>query len=117
MNRSLELARKTLITVVVVLIVAGFGGVLFAMAHGPVGAGARATPTSTADACPQPPDWDKVDPTTLTDAQIAYYGLPPKPKNDPQQLAKWVDVVRHAKHRFCGGVPTNVHSEPLVTHP
>lgn len=52
-------------------------------------------------ACLQPPA--NVDLTTLTDAQLALYGLPLHPRA-ASGLAWWQNALRHARHRICTGI-------------
>lgn len=49
--------------------------------------------------CPSPPQG--FDALHASPAQIAYYGLPPRPI-DPTQVPRWATVVANAKHRVCG---------------
>lgn len=48
--------------------------------------------------CLQPPA--NVDLTTLSDAQLALYGLPPHPRT-ADRLAWWQNTLRNTKHRAC----------------
>ncbi len=54
--------------------------------------------------CVQPPA--SQDLTTLSDAQRQAFGLPRKPQY--MSDADWKNILNHARHRFCVGVPTNV---------
>ncbi len=55
--------------------------------------------SSTSASCLQPPA--NVDLTTLSDAQLAVYGLPARARYQGR-LAYWKKLIQHAKHRYCG---------------
>lgn len=63
--------------------------------------------------CPSPPS--NFDPSQASDGEIAYYGLPRRPQGNAQELAKWVDLVRNAKHRSCTFISSHRYSQPLIS--
>lgn len=54
--------------------------------------------TYTIPHCAQPPA--NVDLSTLSDHELAQYGLPPRPTN-AAAVQIWAEALRHAKHRSC----------------
>lgn len=95
--------RLALAGLAAALVVVGIAALLFShLARPGPGLGAQAgTPGTSGDACLSPPaTWD---PLHASATQIASYGLPPRPPaSDPTQVAQWMGVVSHAKHRVCG---------------
>lgn len=66
---------------------------------------------SSTKACLQPPA--NVDLTTLSDDQLANYGLLPHPQQT-DRLAKWREVIRHSLHHYCGpDVHTDLHASRI----
>ncbi|HLI71085.1 MAG TPA: G1 family glutamic endopeptidase [Ktedonobacteraceae bacterium] len=65
--------------------------------------------------CLQPPE--NVNLMTLSDAQLAEYGLPPRVILD-NQPAVWAAKLQHARHRTCGSTPDPRHivSAPAMIH-
>lgn len=65
------------------------------------------TATPNSGSCAQAPAQSATfDRTKLSDAQLAYYGLPPRPKGKSatkQHLATWTNIVTHQKLRVCTG--------------
>lgn len=61
---------------------------------------------SSPAACMQPPT--NIDLTTLTDEQLAQYGLPRRPTGG-QALQEWTHAIRHAKHHVCTAKRLSVH--------
>ncbi len=53
----------------------------------------------TENSCHSPPAG--FNPMKATNAEIMYYGLPPRPQGSGSQLDHWVDVINHSKSRIC----------------
>lgn len=56
--------------------------------------------------CPQPPAYSML--LNMTDAQLAYLGLPSKIGRQGDQLVEWYSLLRHAQHRVCQSYRTNI---------
>jgi hypothetical protein len=56
--------------------------------------------------CSAPPAALRAHPEMATVADMAQYGLPPRPAlADKKGMARWDDVVKHSIHRVCGFTP------------
>lgn len=95
---------------VLVLFVVGIGlGFSLSGASMPtLAASVQGTMPLATGACLQPPA--NVDLTRASDSEIAYYGLPRRPK-DAQGLAQWTTSIQHAKHRSCTSVSSHEYSQ------
>jgi hypothetical protein len=67
--------------------------------------------------CPSPPA--NFSPLRASASEINYYGLRPRPQGNAKELAKWVDLMKHAKHRECNFTNSYRYSQPLSSqlHP
>ena len=75
--------------------------ILTAATTAPVSA-ASPSASHQSTSCMQPPA--SVDLATLTSAQLAIYGLPPRPTS-PGEMSHWSSILRHSKHRVCTTTP------------
>lgn len=92
--------RPLLAGLAAALVVAAIAALLLTRLYPTIPTSRGGAPSAAVDACLSPPDhWD---PLHASPTQIASYGLPPRPDGDPTQVAKWLDIVSHAKHRVCG---------------
>jgi hypothetical protein len=73
------------------------------------------TTASLSSACPTFPQ--TLDLMKASASQLAAYRLPPRPDNDPSQLASWQMRVQRLKHNHCAQFAPASSQHPFLSHP